>query len=146
MNKKIITKIAIWSTAVIAVLVSILIVHIYLVTQKSPNLEANNRQLSRIDFKQDIDTVEAEKIKGFVKSLSGVDGVYFNIKDEILVYTYEVGKQNSAFVFNKLIAFGKYKAVKYEVTKEQAENGCPIGKEKSSLIYKITSLISKINK
>jgi hypothetical protein len=136
-------KLLIWSGSAFLVFIAVLVTHIYLVTRISKNQDERVRQLSRIDFKQNIDTQEADKIRAFVNGLSGVENSYFNLDNDILVYSYLVEKQNSFNVYNKLIAFGNYKAVRYVVNETNAQSGCPIGTDKTSISYKIAAYISK---
>lgn len=137
-------KLFIWSGSSLLVLSAILVIHIYLVTRVGKNQDERVRQLSRIDFKQNIDAQEANKIRSFVNGLSGVENSYFNLDNDILVYSYLVGKQNSFNVYNKLVAFGNYKAVRYVVNETNAKSGCPIGTDKTSISYKLSAYISKL--
>jgi hypothetical protein len=121
-------------------LVIILAVHIYMVTRpKSTNMI----QLSRLDFKQTIDSAEANKITGFVGHLPGVQKAYFNPADSVLIYGYIVGKQNSTTVYDDLMAYGHYKAVKFVVDPAMVAKGCPVF-DKSSFTYRISAFLSKI--
>jgi cell division protein FtsX len=142
MEKRKIKKIAIWSASIFIVLFVVLIIHILMVT-KPVVYDNADLQLSRIDFKQDIDSLEANKIKHFVMTLPGIENVAFNDKDEILIYGYRLGQQSSDNVYKKLIEFGNYKAEKYVVSAEQLNTGCPIGKDRSSLSYRFSSYIYK---
>jgi hypothetical protein len=78
-------------------------------------------QLSRIDFKQKIDSVEASKIKAFVAMQEGVTSTYFNLNDGILVYTYQLEKQNSLSIYNKLINEGHYHAERYLINEADSK-------------------------
>lgn len=139
-NKKLI-KVLAWSGSVLAISFVVLVVHIYLVTLHPK--PTNQIQLSRIDFKEEINEKEAQKIKGFVTSLPDVNAAYFNLKDHILVYTYKIGNQNSLNVFNQIKSFGNYKAERYLVSEAAAKNGCPVGKVKKSFWGTLISYISK---
>lgn len=139
-NKKFI-KVLAWLGSVVAVLFVVLVVHIYLVTRHPK--PTNQIQLSRIDFKQDINEVEGKKIKDFVNSLPDVKGAYFNDKDNILVYTYKIGNQNSFNVYNKVKSLGNYKAERYVVTEAAANTGCPIGKDQTTFTGMLSAYISK---
>jgi hypothetical protein len=120
-----IKKFVLWFSSIVIVLFAVLVFHIYIVT-RSKNHGEKQRQLSRIDFKQAIDSAESVRIKRFVAHLEGVSATYFNMKDHILVYTYVVGKQTSEDVFNKLVDFGHYKAERYIVDAATAKTGCPM--------------------
>ncbi|MBI3234217.1 MAG: hypothetical protein HYZ42_09280 [Bacteroidetes bacterium] len=141
-NKKV-KKILLWSGSVTLFLFIVLVIHILMVT-KPVKYDNNNLQLSRIDFKQDIDSVEAGKIRHFVANLPGVNNAMFNIKDRNLVYGYMTGEQNSEDVYKQLMAFGNYKAERFIVSEEQLNSGCPIVADRSSLNYRFYSYIYKI--
>ncbi len=126
------------------VLFTVLIVHIYMVT-KPVKYDNNDLQLSRIDFKEPIDSMNANEIRHFVASLPGIQNTMFNIKDRILVYGYLVGKQNSDTVFHQLINHGHYKAEKFVVSEDMKSKGCPMaGKDRSSFVYRFTGYIYKL--
>jgi hypothetical protein len=135
-------KLFVWSASSFLILSAILVFHIYLVTHLNKNQDERVRQLSRIDFKQNIEAEEAYNIRAFVNGLEGVENSYFNLDNDVLVYSYLVGKQNSNNVYNKLVAFGNYKAVKYIVDETTAKTGCPIGADKTSISYKLSAYIS----
>jgi hypothetical protein len=103
------------------------------------------RQLSRIDFKQPIDSLEAIKIKQFVAHLDGIESTYFNVPDHILIFTYVVGKQTSDNVYNQLVNYGHYKAERYMVGATTAKKGCPV-MDDNSVSYKLTSYVSQLFK
>ncbi len=123
-------------------MVSALVVHIYLVT-KPVKYDNADLQLSRIDFKQTIDSVEAIKIKHFVCSLPGISNAMYNSESNNLVYGYTTGKQSPDNVFKQLMTFGNYQAERFIVTAEQMNTGCPIGKDKRTFMYMLSSTISK---
>jgi len=135
-------KIFIWTGSSFLVLSAILVFHVYMVTHINKNQDERIRQLSRIDFKQNIEAEEANKIRVFVNGLPGVENSYFNLDNDVLVYSYLVGKQNSFNVYNKLVAFGNYKAIRYVVNETNAKTGCPIGTDKTSMSYKLSAYIS----
>ncbi len=126
MNYKLFKKIAAGALGLLSILLIALCVHIYMATHK-PKTPFELTQLSRIDFKQKIDSVEAIKIRKFIGLQDGVTSSYFNMKDGILVYTYLTNKQNSKTIFNKIMNLGHYKAEPYIVSKTDLSNGCPAG-------------------
>jgi hypothetical protein len=112
---------------------------------KPVKYDNNDLQLSRIDFKENIDSLKANDIRHFVSSLPGVQNTMLNMKDGILVYGYLLGKQNSNAVFDQLMQHGHYKAEKFVVTDEMKAGGCPMaGKDRSSLVYRLTGYIYKL--
>jgi hypothetical protein len=142
MKKKII-KIAAWSLSIVFVLFVVLVVHIYQVT-KPVHYDNNDIQLSRIDFKQEIDSTQASEIKHFVAGLPGIENVMFNQHDGTLVYGYNQNQQNSENVYNKLMSFGNYKAQRFMPTEAQLASGCPVGKNKNSFVYRTSAAVYNI--
>lgn len=138
--KKIILKTTLWVSGITLLLFIVLCVHIYMVSGSKKNVPT--MQLSRIDFKQAIDSAEAQKIKSFIRRQEDVQAAYFNVKDGILVYTYQLGKQNSANIYQKLMDFGHYKAERYIVDDHAAQSGCPV-MDKNSFSYKLAYYMAK---
>lgn len=141
MKKSILIKSALWLSGILVVLSGVLFFHIYQITHK-PKSHNDQIQLSRIDFQQKIDSSEAGRIRAYVQSLDGVENTYFNVKNSILVYTYEVGKQNSASVFKQVVDHGNYKAKRYMVSAEEATKGCPAFARQGTFRTKLVTLIS----
>jgi hypothetical protein len=110
---------------------------------KPVNYDNNNLQLSRIDFKEPVDSVEAVKIRHFVVNLPGVENAVFNISDQTLVYGYMTDKQSAGNVFQKLSAFGNYNAERFVPKTAELTSGCPMGKDKDSFIYQLSAQVSK---
>lgn len=123
-------------------MVGVLVIHIAMVT-KDKNDDKRNRQMARIDFKQEIDSLEMRKIKNAVLSMEGVDAAYFNDLDNILVYSYNPEVQHSDLVYYELMKKGNYEAVRYRVNEEQLANGCPVI-DKSSFSYQFASVVQNI--
>ena len=137
-------KILFWFGSIVLMLAIVLVIHIYLVTRPNKGNEVM-RQLSRIDFKEKVDSTQAAEIKRFVAHLDGIESTYFNVPEGKLVYTYLVGKQTSLNVFNKLEEFGHYKAERYLVDAAALKKGCPMI-DNSSFSGKLTAYISHIFK
>ncbi|MBI3260646.1 MAG: hypothetical protein HYZ54_14400 [Ignavibacteriae bacterium] len=134
-------KTLLWSFLVMLCLTVIVLgTHIYLVTRPKPI--ADIVQLGRIDFKQDIDSLEGNRIRSFVSHLDGVKSTYFNYKDRILVYTYSSKIQSSVNVYNLLAGYGNFKAERYVVGVGATKSGCPIGADKQSYTGTVSSYIS----
>ena len=143
MKNKIFKKIMLGVLSITLIFVAVLFVHIYMVSNKH-QVNPNERQLSRIDFKQNINASEASKISAFVRSLPGVDATFFNAQDGILVYTYQLNKQNSMHVFAKLMAFGHYKAERYVVSADAAKSGCPAGMQNLGMMASINKYATQL--
>jgi hypothetical protein len=145
MKKRKIIKITLISLSVVVLLFAVLIVHIALV-MKPKNVE-NNIQLSRIDFKQPVDSAEAVKMVSFVRHLDGVDNAVFNPKSGILICGFYNQKQNAQNVYDKLMAYGHYKAERFMVGAADEIKGCPaMGADKSFIYTMASSLADLIRK
>lgn len=138
-NRKIIKTVA-WSVCILMVLLLTTIIHIAMVT-KPYNLDNNNLQLSRIDFIQDLDSAEAQKIKSFACSLPGVKNASLNFQQKTLVVGYLNTIQTSDNLLQKIIEYGHYKAVKY--CPSEQNSGCPLGYGSDSFATKITAFVHK---
>lgn len=139
MKRKIVVKILIGVASTFAVLLVVLVIHIYMAIDKKSE---NMLQLSRIDFKEAMSEAEYRKVKSFVASLDGVEAVLYNADNGTLVYTYTLSKQNSKNVYDQLMKIGNYKAVRYQVSAETAQNGCPAGMDQG-FAGKLTSFIGQ---
>lgn len=129
MNNKLLRNILIGTVSIITTLVVGLCVHIYL---SIPDFsELPKVQLARIDFQQPIDSTEATKVKSLVSKMKGIDGVYFNVPDGVLIYSYYFEQQNAQNVYNQVVNVGKYKAQRFIVDKKLAGGGCPVMKDGS---------------
>jgi hypothetical protein len=145
MKKKIIIRIVAGIAALTLVLFIVLCVHLYGIVKKRDAAKGDLTQLSRIDFKEPIDSVNALKVKNFVGSMPEVKGTYFNIPAGLLVYGYAPGTLKTTEVFDKVMNFTdhKYKAERYVVSDEQMKHGCPAGMDNSfsmglaTLLFKI---------
>ncbi len=143
MKKRKIFKILFAAFSAIVILFGVLVIHIYMVT-KSKMAQPDNRQLSRIDFTQKPDSVEANRIRSLVAHLDGVESTFFNVKDGILVYTYSLKKQNSIGVYNKVMSSGNYQAKRFVVDASQAPKGCPAMGGNGSFMSILSASITKI--
>lgn len=145
MKKKIIVRIAASIIGVTFLLFVVLCVHLYGIAKKRDAEKGNLTQLTRIDFKEPIDSANALKVKNFVGSMPEVKGTYFNIPAGLLVYGYTPGTLKTEDVFEKVMNFTehKFKAERYIVTAEQMKTGCPAGMDNSfsmglaNLLFKI---------
>ncbi len=123
---------------IVVLLFGVLSWHLYAIAKKSHENPNNRIQLSRIDFKEPVDSLEAMKIKNYVRTLDGVQGAHFNVADGILVYGYFLGTQTPQKVYQNVMDFSqnKYKAERYVVSAEQLKQGCPAGMDNSiTMLY-----------
>jgi hypothetical protein len=138
MNKRLFKKIALSILGVLVLFSGILVYHIYVVTSKQNDFRTD-RQLSRIDFTEPIDSIEATQLRYYVAGLPGVESTFYNYNNHILVYTYAPDKQSSEGVYAAVMNHGKYAAKKYIVSKSDLSKGCP-AINKKSFTYRLTSL------
>ena len=100
-------------------------------------------QLSRVDFQEPVDTTQAQKIKRFLKSLDGVGHVYFNHKDDIVVYGHHPAVRTSQETFREMQLRFPIEMQRYVVSPEMASGGCPVTGSRSvfmqigGFVYKI---------
>ncbi len=128
-TRRILWRVVSWAIGTLALLFAVLVIHIYQVTK---NKAKNSSQLSRIDFTLKPDSTEAGKVQNFVAALPGVQNTLFNIRDGILVYTYDSEKQSADKVYTQLMRSGKYQAKKYTVSPAELKQGCPAGYSNNS--------------
>lgn len=118
-----------------------LVIHIALVTKNKTN-DSRNRQLSRIDFVNDITAKDAAHIKQLVLSLPGVDGAFVNEQSNILVFSHHPDQQNANIITAALTKVTGLQAKRYTVNENDLKNGCPAGYEKST-ISKLALAVAK---
>ena len=106
--------------------------------------DAEQTQLSRIDFKQPLSAAQGDAVRSFVGTLPAVKATYFNYKDNIFVYTYAVGKQNSQAVFEAVQAKFHFSAERYLVSAAQQKTGCPISADRRAFSYRMVRYFSTV--
>jgi hypothetical protein len=133
MKKKTVVRIMAGLGGVFILLFSVLCVHLYAIAKRTNENPNNKIQLSRIDFKQPVDSMEAIRMKNYVITLNGVQGAHFNTAHGTLVYGYTLGTQTPQEVYTKIMDFSehKYKAEPYVVSADQLNRGCPAGFDNS---------------
>lgn len=115
---------------IVLVLFVVLVVHI--ASAKPVVYDNATMQVSRIDFKEPIDSAKAKEIHRNLKTISGVKNDRFNIEKGILVYFHDNRITNSQKVFDALIAKGNYKAERFVVSEAVGNKQvCPVMKEDS---------------
>lgn len=136
-------KLIFWIAGVSLTLIVALIVHIAIVTAPTPDPVHHNLQLARIDFHQQIDSSEATQIQSYIGHLPGVHHVYFNLKAYTLVYSFDLSKQASANVFQKLEAFGHYNAERFIPNGKDLAAGCPV-LDHNSFLYRTGAFVRNL--
>jgi hypothetical protein len=136
-------KIALGSIlGIFLVLFIVLVVHI--ATAKPVEYDNATLQVSRIDFKEPIDSVMAKQINRDMKSIAGVKNPAVFAEKKVVVYYHDIKIANSEQVYNQLIAKGNYKAERYLVPAALASNSvCPVMDE-DSFSFKFSRGIQRI--
>jgi hypothetical protein len=140
-NRKI--KIAIGSVfGIFLILFLVLVVHI--ATAKPLVVDNATLQISRIDFKEPIDSLKAKEIHRNLKSIPGVKTDRLNKETGVLVFFHDIKIADSKTIYNKLIAMGNYKAERFVLPKElENKTACPVMSE-DSFSYKFSRGIQRI--
>jgi hypothetical protein len=100
-------------------------------------------QISRIDFKNDLDSLSANLIKKQMHLIAGVKQEII-IKKNVLVYFHDNKLADSKTIFNQLMQKGNYEAKRFEVPAEMmGKKVCPI-MSSNSLSYKFSNLVKQI--
>jgi hypothetical protein len=120
----------------------VLVVHI--ATIKPTVYDNATLQISRIDFNDPIDILQAKKITREMKSIPGVKNPSVFADKKVVVYYHDMTIINSEQVFNQLLAKGNYNAKRYIVPAKLASNQvCPV-MDKDSFSYKFSRGIQRI--
>lgn len=120
----------------------VLVVHI--ATAKPVEIDNASLQISRIDFKEPIDSLKAKEIHRNLKKIPGVKTDRLNIETGVLVYFHDIKIANSEEIYNQLIALGDYKAERFVLPKGlENKTACPVMTE-DSFSYKFSRGIQRI--
>ena len=132
---KIIKK-ALWTVLIITGLFfAILIFHI--ITAKPAVYESANLQVSRIDFKTNIDSVQAKQICADLRSIKGLTSDSIIVKRNVVVYFHNNKITNSEKVYNQLMDKRDYDAKRYILPENLANKEvCPV--DQNSYSYKLS--------
>lgn len=127
-------------TAVITIIfTAILLFHI--ITAKPAVYDTPNLQVSRIDFKTDIDSVQARQICTDLRSIKGLTSDSIIVKRNVVVYFHNNQITNSKKVYAQLMAKRHYDAKPYILPADLAgKEVCPI--DQNSMSYKLSQKIN----
>ena len=139
-TNKIIKK-ALWTVLIITGLFfAILIFHI--ITAKPAVYESANLQVSRIDFKANIDSVQAKQICADLRSIKGLTSDSIIVKRNVVVYFHNNKITNSEKVYNQLMAKRDYEAKRYILPENLANKEvCPV--DQNSYSYKLSQKVNR---
>lgn len=128
---------------ILTLLIAILVVHI--ATAKSVEIDNATIQMSRIDFKEPLDTSRKTIIRAALKSIDGVKTDHFNLEKGVLVYFHDNRIVDSKTVFEKITAAVPFEATPFEVSEDLASKKvCPAVSNTNSFGYKFSRGIQRI--
>ncbi|SHG55522.1 hypothetical protein [Flavobacterium defluvii] len=136
-----IVKKGLWAVLITGVLFfAILVFHI--ITAKPAVYESPNLQVSRIDFKENIDSAAAKKICADLRSIKGLTSDSIIVKRNVVVYFHNNKITNSKKVYDELMSKGNYDAKRYILPANLAnQEVCPI--DQNSYSYKLSKKINQ---
>lgn len=134
-------KKGIYAVATLFVLfVAILVFHI--ITAKPPVYENAHVQVSRIDFKSDIDPAQAKQICKDLRSIKGITSDSIIVKKNMVVYFHNNTITNSQKVYSQLMSKENYEATPYILPASLANKAvCPV--DRKSFSYKVSKKVNQ---
>jgi len=137
---KTIKKVLLTGLGIVLLFIAILLFHI--ITAKPAVYESPNLQVSRIDFKTNIDSVQAKQICSDLRSIKGLTSDSIIVKRNVVVYFHNNTITNSEKVYDELMSKRKYDARRY-ILPANLENKevCPI--DQNSFSYKLSKKINQ---
>lgn len=119
---------------------AILLFHI--ITAKPAVYETPNLQVSRIDFKTNIDSVQAKQICSDLRSIKGLTSDSIIVKRNVVVYFHNNKITNSQKVYDQLMAKRQYDAQRYILPENLANKEvCPVNQ--NSLSYRLSKKVNQ---
>nr|WP_294786161.1 hypothetical protein [uncultured Flavobacterium sp.] len=134
-------KKGLWAVLITGVLFfAILVFHI--ITAKPAVYESPNLQVSRIDFKENIDSTAAKKICADLRSIKGLTSDSIIVKRNVVVYFHNNKITNSEKVYAELMSKGNYDAQRYILPAGLANKEvCPV--DQNSYSYKLSKKLNQ---
>lgn len=118
---------------------AILIFHI--ITAKPAVYDSPNLQVSRIDFKSNIDSLKAKQICSDLRSIKGLTSDSIIVKRNVVVYFHNNKITNSEKVYDELMSKRPYEAERFILPANMASKEvCPI--DQNSFSYKLSKSIN----
>jgi hypothetical protein len=138
-------KVKIIAITTFSVALLFFVVLVYHIASAKPIVYDNSTmQISRIDFKEPLDTLKMKEIHRNLKSIPGFISDSYNLDKGVLVYFHDNRIADSKKIFNALIQKGNYKANRYILPKSLASNEvCPV-MNKGSFSYKFSKTVKQI--
>ena len=127
---------------IVLLLFVVLVIHI--ATAKPVVYDNATIQISRIDFKEPLDSAKGKEIHRNLKSIPGVKTDRLNLEKGVLVYFHDNRIADSKKVYDALMAKGHYNAERFVITNEMASKKvCPV-MNNDSFSYKFSRGIQRI--
>ena len=137
---KTVKRVALTIVGIVVLLFVVLVVHI--ATAKP--IDNATIQVSRIDFKEPIDSLKAKEIHRNLKSIPGVKTDRLNIEKGVLVYFHDNRIADSKQIYDQLIAKGNYKAERFLLPASLANKQvCPV-MDRDGFSYKFSRGIQRL--
>jgi len=127
-------------SGIVVLFIAILLFHI--ITAKPAVYENPNLQVSRIDFKSNIDSAQAKQICADLRSIKGLTSDSIIVKRNVVVYFHNNKITNSEIVFNELMTKRPYEAKRFLLPANmENKEVCPI--DQNSFSYKALKTINQ---
>lgn len=127
---------------IVLLLFVVLVIHI--ATAKPVVYDNATIQISRIDFKEPLDSAKGKEIHRNLKSILGVKTDRLNLEKGVLVYFHDNRIADSKKIYDELMAKGHYKAERFVISNEMASKKvCPVMND-DSFSYKFSRGIQRI--
>lgn len=127
-------------SGIVVLFIVILLFHI--ITAKPAEYENPNLQVSRIDFKSNIDSVQAKQICADLRTIKGLTSDSIIVKRNVVVYFHNNSITNSEIVFNELMTKRPYEAKRFLLPANmENKEVCPI--DQNSFSYKALKTINQ---
>lgn len=127
----------------VALLFIVLIVHIGIMVHERGALPMATIQMARVDFQNPITPLQAKNIEADFKHYKGVKSTHFNVKNGILIYTFDNRKNSTKAIYSNFEKENSLPCSRYVVSDEDLSHGCP-AMNSNSFYGKLTNVISKI--
>jgi hypothetical protein len=138
-------KIKVIAITLLSAALSFFMVLVYHIATAKPMVYDNSTmQISRIDFKEPLDSLKMKAIHRNLKSIPGFITDSYNLEKGVLVYFHDNRIADSKTIYDALIQKGNYKANRYIAPKSLASNEvCPV-MNKGSFSYKFSKTVKQI--
>jgi copper chaperone CopZ len=128
--------------SIVLLLIVVLVVHI--ATAKPVEVDNATMQISRIDFKEPLDSLKSKEIHRNLKSIDGVKNIKIVPEKGVVVYFHDNRIANSEQVFTQLSAKGNYQAERFVISDDLASKKVCPAMNTDSFSYKFSRGIQRI--